>query len=207
YACKKLLARDTGTATQALYTRFKEEVKAHLGDQPVTKEAMEKYIKTVSQKVPVDSAVGLMAKLGVGLKGEEALDLYRDKSQSDGIKFLSKKIYSPTKEAPSQEKNVKQGVPEGARLEKDGIKVKEPTLESSRDGMSLQRDDSSPSLERRSSVRDEVRGSEKGKSRKELDPEQSVDHDKSTKLRDSYKPGKAPEKVGSEGRSVQKSTL
>jgi predicted nucleic acid-binding Zn-ribbon protein len=127
YACKKLVARDTGVAAEALLARFKAEVKAHLGDKPVTKEAMEQYLKTEAQKVPVDSAVGLMAKLGVGLKAVEAVDLYRDKSQSDGIKFLSKKMYSQTKETPSQEKNLSQGV-DGAKVGKD--KSVEKSIES-----------------------------------------------------------------------------
>jgi predicted nucleic acid-binding Zn-ribbon protein len=204
YACKKLLARDTSTATEALLTRFKEEVKAHLGDNPPTKEALEQYIKTESLKVPIDSAVGLMSKLGVGLKGEEALDLYRDKSQSDGIKFLTKKVYSPTKEAPTQEKSVTQGIQEGPKVEKGGIKGREDRLDSPRDSISVPREDPSPSLERTPSVRDVVSGNGKGNGKKEkLDLEESVEHDHST-TRSSYKSGKSPEGHGSEERGVLK---
>lgn len=91
-------------------------------------------------------------------------------------------------------------------MEKDGIKVKEPILGSPRDGMSLPREDSEPKLERTISVRDQLRGSEKGKGRKDLDMDQGVDQHKSPKLRDSYKPGKSVEKPVYEERGVLQKT-
>ncbi|RBP46187.1 hypothetical protein DES53_102573 [Roseimicrobium gellanilyticum] len=202
YACKKLLARDTGIATEALLERFKTEVKAHLGDKPVTKEAMEQYLKTESQKVPVDSAVGLMAKLGVGLKAEEAVDLYRDKSQSDAIKFLSKKIYSPTKEAPSQEENLSQGM-KGAKVTVDKSGSQERSVDSpKKDEVSVERDDSQLKVDKTNSVRSKMTSSEKAPSKTDLGIEDSHDvgmgTKSSNKLRDSLGSSKS-EKVGSEG--------
>ena len=126
YASKKLLARDTGVATQALYARFKEEVTTHLNGRQPTKENLESYIRAEAHKQPVDSAVGLLSKLGVGLKGEEALDLYRDKSTSDGIKFLSKKIYSAQKDGPSKQVSVRDQVrPNGNGLHNPGLGEKQ----------------------------------------------------------------------------------
>jgi hypothetical protein len=229
YACKKLLARDTGVATEALLERFKAEVKAHLGDQPITKEAMEQYLKAEAQKVPVDSAVGLMAKLGVGLKAEEAVELYRDKSknQSDGLKFLSKKIYSATKEEKAfQEKNLSQGVDgvkveKGKSVEKDLTSSRDnPVLVSSRDGQldmsrdgsssSIQRDDQSGvKRERGSSVREDLGGEkEKRGSRVKLDDSQEVGVDgssKGPKTRESFSSSKS-EKVDGERQVLQRTT-
>lgn len=225
YACKKLLARDTGVAAEALLERFKAEVKAHLGDQPITKEAMEQYLKTEGQKVPVDSAAGLLAKLGVGLKAEEAVDLYRDKSQSDAIKFLSKKMYSQTKEAPSREKNLSQGV-DGAKLDRDksvdrrlesskdnGVLVSstDGQLHVSRDGSSLQRDEQSGSkVERGTSVREMMVGEKDKRGTKvkeKLDDSQEVDlpSNGSKKTRESLTSSKSQE-VDSEKNVLRRST-
>ena len=92
YASKKLLARDTGVATQTLYARFKDEMTAKFGTETPTPKEMGEYLDAEKNKKPADSAVGLMGKLGLALKPDEAIDLMRDGKASDGIKFLSKKL-------------------------------------------------------------------------------------------------------------------
>jgi hypothetical protein len=96
YACKKLLARDTGIATTSLYHRFRDEVTAEFGKpfNQVSKQELEDYLQQEGSKDVADSAMSLMSKLGVSLKAEDALMLLRtgDKGESSGIKFLSKKL-------------------------------------------------------------------------------------------------------------------
>ena len=166
YSSKKLLSRDTGTATKVLHTRFKEEVGAYLNGREPTKELMEQYIKTERLKPQADSALGLLSKLGVGMKPEEALDLYRNKNEADGLKFLTRKVYSAHKEEDidlSQQQGVKGVQPEkdkqrvdqvdslgessssvqvGVDPPKDGI----AKVEGLRDSTGIQRKDSSSSL-------------------------------------------------------------
>jgi hypothetical protein len=95
YAAKKLLARDTGVATASLYHRFKDEAALHFQQQGIdspTEKDFDEYLVAKKSELPVSSAVGLMSTLGLSLSKGEALDLFRDKSSSDGVKFLSKKL-------------------------------------------------------------------------------------------------------------------
>ncbi len=106
YAPRKLLSRDTGFASDALYVRFKKEVDAHFKGEAPTKEGLEQYLKAEAAKQPVDSAVGMMSKLGVGLKSEEALDLYHSKVNA-GTNSSKKKMYTPAKEEPAKKLSVR----------------------------------------------------------------------------------------------------
>ncbi|HSJ04061.1 MAG TPA: hypothetical protein VK956_16470 [Verrucomicrobium sp.] len=95
YASKKLLARDTGVATASLYHRFKEETGAHFRQKGITNptaDDFDAYLKDRKAETPVSTAAGLISTLGFSMSKEEALDLYRDSSSSDSIKFLSKKL-------------------------------------------------------------------------------------------------------------------
>lgn len=95
YASKKLLARDTGVATASLYHRFKEEVGGYFNQQGITdptENDIEGYLNAKKDERPVSSAVGLMAALGLSLTKGEAIDMFRDGSSSDSVKFLTKKL-------------------------------------------------------------------------------------------------------------------
>ncbi|WP_265595301.1 hypothetical protein [Verrucomicrobium sp. BvORR106] len=95
YASSKLLARDSGVATASLYHRFKEELTDHFAQKGITdptEQDMEDYINAKKDERPVSTAVGLMSTLGLSLNKAEALDMFRDSSSSDSIKFLTKKL-------------------------------------------------------------------------------------------------------------------
>lgn len=95
YASSKLLARDSGVATASLYHRFKEELAEHFAQKGITdptEQDMEDYLTAKKDERPVGTAVGLMSTLGLSLNKAEALDMFRDSSSSDSIKFLTKKL-------------------------------------------------------------------------------------------------------------------